>query len=329
MTDLVLTIDTGTTNTRVRAWRGDMLVAHGDAAAGVRDTARTGSLDRLREGVRDAVRDALAAAGAAPSDVRLALASGMITSGLGLLEVPHIPTPAGRPELARAMREARFDDLLAAPVWFVPGVRNDALPVTPDRAGAMDMMRGEETEVMGLLDRMGEAHGALTLLMPGSHAKFVTVDARGAITSCVSTLSGELLDLLVHQSVLASGMPGEWPDTIDADTLRAGADLSRTAGLGRAAFSTRVLEVYGGTSPYQRYAFLLGAVLMQDLLTMQATVRPTDTLVILGRPAIQHAYAILARQSRWPGEPVTPSAATLADLAGLGARRIARERGLL
>jgi len=56
----------------------------------VRDTAVHGSNQALKDGLADLFRRTVEEAGLALSDVRLAITSGMITSELGLLEIPHL-----------------------------------------------------------------------------------------------------------------------------------------------------------------------------------------------------------------------------------------------
>ena len=330
MDNVVLTLDTGTSNTRVRAWRDDRVVGRVEAAVGVRDTARTGSHATLRAGIRDAIHTTLATVDASQSAPSLILASGMITSGLGLLEIPHLTMPVDANKLAAGMRRAHFNDIIDAPIWFIPGVRHDAAPVGFDTASQMDMMRGEETEVFGLLSRL-QRSGPQVVLLPGSHAKFVEVPDDATITRCLTTLSGELLDLLIGQSVLASGLRQGWPDAIDIAALAAGAALSQKEGISRSAFSTRVLELFSPLAEASRFSFLLGAVLVQDLLAAKASAMLSRerTLVVCGRPMLQLAYVALARDVLDLGAVETPDQAMLDELAGHGALFIARKKGLL
>ncbi len=330
MDDVVLTLDTGTSNTRVRAWRDDRVVGRAEAPVGVRDTARTGSHATLRAGVRDAIRAALAMVDDDRTRPAVILASGMITSGLGLLEIPHITMPADAAKIAAGMRSAHFADIVDAPIWFIPGARHDAAPVGLDTASHMDMMRGEETEVFGLLSRL-KLSQPLVVLLPGSHAKFVEVPDDATITRCLTTLSGELLDLLIGQSVLASGLRQGWPDAIDIAALAAGAALSQKEGISRSAFSTRVLELFSPLSEASRFSFLLGAVLVQDLLAANASAMLSRerTLVVCGRPMLQSAYVALARDVLDLGPVETPDQVMLDELAGHGALFIARKKGLL
>src|SRR5215510_13518442 len=91
-------IDTGTTNTRVWLVCGDRIMARASAMVGVRDTARDGSPERLHATLRDLIAEVIAHSEG--REVAFVAAAGMITSALGLIDVPHITAPAGSAELA-------------------------------------------------------------------------------------------------------------------------------------------------------------------------------------------------------------------------------------
>ena len=171
----ILTIDTGTTNTRVSLWRGGHTLAQQSTQVGVRDTAISGSRAVLQGAVRETIKAVLAQADATADTVTLAVASGMITSALGLHEVPHLPAPAGLDDLAQGMVRVEVPEVFAKPIWFVPGVRNEVSMSSLLDFEAMDMMRGEEVEVMGLLEQLG-LNGPAMLVLPGSHTKFISLD---------------------------------------------------------------------------------------------------------------------------------------------------------
>lgn len=112
----ILTIDAGTTNTRTLLWRAGAVVAQAQLETGVRNTAIDGHNGALKQALRDTIASVLASAGIAPSAVDLALASGMISSPMGVQEVAHLPAPAGLAQLAQSMQAVDLPDVLAQPV---------------------------------------------------------------------------------------------------------------------------------------------------------------------------------------------------------------------
>ena len=94
-------IDCGTTNTRVYIVdREGKIIASGERRVGVRNTSMTGSKDTLRNGLCEAIEEAAANAKIALKDISFAIASGMITSEIGLIELPHLIAPVGLEDLA-------------------------------------------------------------------------------------------------------------------------------------------------------------------------------------------------------------------------------------
>jgi len=254
-------VDSGTTRTRVRVWQGGAVTWTGDREAGARDTAIEGHTGRIRAALRELLAEARSATGATP---RAAICSGMITSNLGLHEVPHLPAPAGPDELAAGIVEVRFDDAADVPFAFVPGVKTP--PAARDVAGLEtgDVLRGEEAEVVGLRDRLGIATAA-TYLHFGSHHKAVEVDADGRITASRTAITGELLAAITEHTILKSStvpLAGLDPDPA---AVTAGARAAREHGVGRAAFLVRVGEHLAGIPREHMTAYLIGALAALDL----------------------------------------------------------------
>ena len=140
---MFLIIDGGTTNLRVTLLSDERKPL--DAIArdgGVRHTAVDGNNGRLKAALAECIDQLLARNGLDAGDVKRCVAYGMITSDMGLLEIPHVPAPASAADLRDAMRAQRFPEIAPFPIHFIPGVRNFAGPVDLDNFGMMDMMRG-------------------------------------------------------------------------------------------------------------------------------------------------------------------------------------------
>jgi 2-dehydro-3-deoxygalactonokinase len=114
----------------------------------------------------------------------------MIGSRQGWLEAPYVDTPAGAADLAAALVRIPFD---LADVRIAAGVKTNA--------GAMaDVMRGEETQVLGALARLGLSDGRFVL--PGTHSKWVTVEG-GRVTGFATYMTGEVYSALRTHTILA------------------------------------------------------------------------------------------------------------------------------
>ena len=291
MSRCYLVIDCGTTNLRVTLLdenKNPLDTVKGEG--GVRHTAIDGHNGRLRTMLHDCMETVLSRNGYTMADVARCVASGMITSNVGLLEIPHVVAPAGVDELRAAMQEKVFEDIAPFPIAFIPGVRNFAGKVDMENFSEMDMMRGEEVEAIGLYKLLAPK-GAAMFVLPGSHNKFVSMDDQGRIMGCMTSISGELLDAVTHHTILADAVGHGFvsADAYDGDMAKHGAWESAMSGLGRAAFAGRILNTLGGRERSAIQSYLLGATLALDVQAMQAFVGDQENVeaYVAGKAPVQ------------------------------------------
>jgi 2-dehydro-3-deoxygalactonokinase len=307
---VILAVDSGTTSTRAWVVDSGTVLAAASTRGGAKDVATGQHRFELLRSVRSVCEGALGDSGRSWDDVRAVVAFGMITSELGLEEVSHLEAPADRRALVDAMR--RVDDALPAAIYLVPGVRNDG----PDLA-EIDFMRGEETEVVGLLS-LGSVEPPVLYVSTGSHTKFVGVDGSGRIDWSMTTLSGELLWAL-HRETILSELVDPMGELRDMEAVEEGARVSEQAGLSRALFATRLLNRIRGAGPDTCSAFVHGALAGSDLRSLRAALRgrpdPPTRVVIGGGSALAQAYRHLLGKEDW----VTALDDTDQPLGALGA----------
>src|SRR5690606_24538537 len=155
----------------------------------------------------------------------LVVLSGMIGARGGWVEAPYVPCPASTDVLAAGMvdmagQAGAVPALAGRSLWCVPGMADH-------RGQSADVMRGEETQVTGLLEQLGP--GSHTVCLPGTHSKWVQVEG-GAITRITTALTGELYGLLRRHSILARSMPETEPAILDARAFDAGLAAARAGG---------------------------------------------------------------------------------------------------
>ena len=139
----LIAIDAGTSSTRVCLTdEKKRRLALFKSETGVRNTAIDGHNGALKQAVREGIEQVLHQSGVSLDRVRAVYAGGMITSNVGLAEIPHLTAPAGLSELAAGVRAAAVPNVCALPIHFVPGVKNDVPHVDLTTCGNMDMMRG-------------------------------------------------------------------------------------------------------------------------------------------------------------------------------------------
>ncbi|MBQ7867532.1 MAG: 2-dehydro-3-deoxygalactonokinase [Clostridia bacterium] len=317
-----LIIDGGTTNLRVTLVdQNGVSLAAEKRSIGAAASAAAGNNLALRAAVGDCMNALYQAKEISASDISGCIAYGMITCASGLLEVPHLCAPARLEDFRAGLVSASFDDIAPFPITFIPGLKNFSGEVGLHNVMQMDMMRGEETEAIGFAQLMKPQQDCV-LVLPGSHNKLISIDQNGCLHGCMTTISGELLSVLTHHTILTEAVGGSFvqPDTYDREMMLAGAKACR-AGISRAAFSSRILRTLGGLPQEKVASFLLGTVLTADLDALKAFDVSCSSLYIAGKEPLQQALCDLFNANGYQAIPV--DAAVTARIGITGAMLIA------
>ena len=220
--------------------------------------------------------------------VRLA---GMIGSRNGWREVPYVACPADARMLAagRLRFVAEGHDISIAPgLSCVNGY------------GAPDVMRGEETQIVGAFVRdAGLATGSHLLVLPGTHTKWALVED-GRIVSFQTSLTGELFALLRDHSTLARA--GSDAMTWDAAQARSSFALGlarsrdlEAAPLTHLLFEVRSRQLCTDMRPQEALAFLSGLIIGKDVLgatkLFSGILRPGASVCAIGSSEMTELYA--------------------------------------
>lgn len=331
----VITLDSGTTNTRATLWESSgQPVDVRSAEVGVRDTAIDGNNYRLAQAAKTCMEDLLKDRGISWEDVGCVMASGMITSNVGLVEIPHLTAPAGVKELAAGVQCVTLPQVCPLPIHFIPGIKNTADPITLDNLESMDIMRGEEVESVALIHHAGTGT-PLLLALPGSHSKFVGVNAQGQITGCLTSITGELLSVITNNTILADAVQRQFvsPEHYDREMMLLGCRTAAQVGLGRACFSGRVMNLFAGRDHWAVANYLLGCVLQSDaaaLRNSQALRAPASTRVIVaGKQPLCRAICDVLTQDGYFAQVEEYVPKGSGSLSGQGALIIAKLCGLI
>ncbi|KPP88079.1 MAG: 2-dehydro-3-deoxygalactonokinase DgoK [Rhodobacteraceae bacterium HLUCCA08] len=224
---------------------------------------------------------------------------GMAGSRQGWAEAPYAKAPCAPPSLSRATRVATAEPRLS--VHILPGIRQDS---------PADVMRGEETQIAGLLAARPEFDGIACL--PGTHTKWARISA-GEVVSFRTFMTGELFDLLSTRSVLRHSVAGTGWDAPAFDAAVSDA-LSRPADIAARLFALRAEALLQDLAPQVARARLSGLLIGIEL----AAARPYwlgQQVVVLGADAIAGAYGAALRAQGVPAETADAEALTLAGLA--------------
>jgi 2-dehydro-3-deoxygalactonokinase len=262
-----------------------------------------------------AVFDQVAGAWRAAYPALPVVACGMVGSAHGWRDVPYVRCPADAAALAQAT--------LAVPDGpvIVPGLIADADGAPPD------LMRGEETQIVGAMTVQPELRDGSCIVLPGTHSKWSRVED-GRVTGFATYMTGELFAVLRQHSVLGRLMPADADANRDAflqgvDAVRDHGDL----GLSHQLFAARTLGVTQRLAPDALAEYLSGLLIGHELHAGLAwreraglAGRP---LVLVGESRLCMRYEDALRRFGNPADLV------LDNVAPAGLLAIARAAGLL
>ena len=253
----------------------------------------------------------LAESGIDRSEVKFAIASGMITSEIGLIEIPHLVAPAGLEELSANIEVVDDPQVvdLGMPVYFIRGVRNNYGENVPvQKLREVDFMRGEEVQCIGILKDLKPAL-PVNIVILSSHTKIVHMNAEGKIAASITTMSGQIFEALkaatmVGKSIVHSEGEDAGGYTFE-EIVDTACDCVENAGFVRTMFMPRFMQVLLKTNSDERELFVDAAIAMDDIKSFQEFERQgmaTKKYILFGHEIRTKLYTYLMR--KYIGEDV-------------------------
>tara|TARA_Y100001968_G_scaffold130038_1_gene118723 strand:+ start:508 stop:1362 length:855 start_codon:yes stop_codon:yes gene_type:complete len=232
-----------------------------------------------------------------------ALLTGMVGSAQGWRETPYVQCPANLDTIAANLVQAPREH-----TWIVPGVVGRSI------SGAPDVMRGEETQLLGL-------EGDGTVLLPGTHTKWVQLED-GGVTRFTTHLTGETFDLLRDPGLIGAVMTRTELD--EAAFQRGLADLERPGGLLHHIFTVRSRTLQGDLHSDAAWSYASGLLIGSEVAAMTSALELSAPVRIVGSPAISRKYSLALKSHGIDSQCISGQQA-----AGRGLLRIARAAGLI
>ncbi|WP_020568210.1 2-dehydro-3-deoxygalactonokinase [Neolewinella persica] len=176
--------------------------------------------------------------------------SGMASANIGMRDLAYGNLPIGA-EGANFI----FEDLISWPgqqVRLISGIKS-----------ATGMMRGEETQALGLLEIMSGSKDGV-LLLPGTHSKHLTFE-NDQFTDFTSFMTGELFEIISKKSILSNSVaPGEW-NVQTGDSFREGVRQGFKNGFSSHLFAIRAGQVLRQTDVTDNFYLLSGLLIGDEL----------------------------------------------------------------
>lgn len=268
-------VDWGTTNLRAYAFAAD-----GSVRA---KTARPTGITRMSVPYGDLLEELCGELGAGPDTP--ALLCGMVGSRQGWIEARYITTPC--------TLDGLVEGLVSAPhaprrVLVVPGLDSQS-------GSAPDVMRGEETQLLGLMDGIGEAERLVC--MPGTHCKWVQL-AGGRIIDFRSYMTGEAFAALKDHTILGRQMSEGAAH--DAAAFAKGVAMAQEArGRGPGAllnllFGVRTLGLFDRLGPEAAPSLMSGLMIGAEIADAVGPRPPAEPVVVVGSAGLSARYRAAA-----------------------------------
>lgn len=237
--------------------------------------------------------------------------SGMITSRNGWNETPYLSLPADTSKIAGALVPFRTKrDRL---IHFVTGIaRNidDGIP---------DVMRGEETELIGAIADSKSSDGLYVL--PGTHSKWVFVE-QGAITRFHTFMTGELFALLSQYSIIQSLI--EIGPFCKSSFIKGVAEVRHDQNsILSTIFSARTLAIFNRLHRCEISDYLSGLLIGTEIFSGLKNHNMLSSVTLIGRGDLLDRYKIAFQQNN------VELVSLKSDMASRGIFEIASKAGLI
>lgn len=184
------------------------------------------------------------------------LLGGMIGSRNGWVETEYVDCPATLEGIANRLGTVtwRSQSGISRTAKITPGVR------FLGENGMSDIMRGEELQILGLMQQITDEHA--TIVLPGTHSKWVSV-TNSTISTFRTYMTGEVFELLANQSILKSETKTEpFDNNVFLDGVKLGSTKNSLTNL---IFQARTQLINGKLQPSSSDSFLSGILIGNEI----------------------------------------------------------------
>ena len=211
------------------------------------------------------------------------IVSGMASSSIGWVELPYKELPF-----------ATDGSDLRAEVVAATVALPHAVAIISGACTTEDVMRGEETQLIGALTGEEQAEGTRRLfILPGTHSKHLVVE-RSKVIELMTYMTGEFFNLLSRQSILSASVEtgSNFDSTENREAFALGVQRGSAQNILHSGFGVRVRTLLGTTSKTSNYHYLSGLLIGSELgehrpTSIPVTIVGSGPLATCYRDAIQ------------------------------------------
>ena len=198
---------------------------------------------------------------------------GMAGAAQGWCEAPYLTAPT---QLETLGQQAVVVPKTRRCIRILPGVK---------QMNPANVMRGEETQIAGLLHQSPDFGG--TVCLPGTHTKWVRI-ANRAITSFETCMTGEQFGFFSKSSVLSHSMTLDgWSDSAFSEAV--GTATRDPAAIARRLFAIRAEMLTAEQTSAEARATLSGLLIGQELMSVPHYWQG-QPVTLIGAPTLCEIY---------------------------------------
>ncbi|MCW3107505.1 MAG: 2-keto-3-deoxy-galactonokinase [Segetibacter sp.] len=187
------------------------------------------------------------------------LISGMASSSIGMEDIPYAMVPFALDGSEAIIKRLDLEDGFPHQIILISGV-----------ASQKDVMRGEETQLIGLLallEQSGNKPKEGVLIFPGTHSKHIYIQ-NSQLVNFQTFMTGELFNIMCNYSILKDSVQidevNKFSD-IDKDAFKSGLQESKSSGILNGLFTVRTNQLFDKLNKKQNAFYLSGLLIGEEM----------------------------------------------------------------
>ena len=242
------------------------------------------------------------------ANIKNIIISGMASSSIGIQELDYstIPFDLFNPKII--LKKIEWKEKI---ISLISGIKKSD-----------DIMRGEETQVIGITDEFINQDNVL-IIIPGTHSKHIYCKD-GIITDFKTFMTGEIFNCLCENTILSQSTEYDnFKEEYEISFLNGVDQIKKGFSLVNAAFKIRTNDLFKKKSKRDNYHFLSGLLLGEELLKLD--LRKTNKIVVYANPKLAKIYTTALKRLETKKEIICVPEKKLAKSQALGQFKIYKQ----
>ncbi|MFL2580034.1 MAG: 2-dehydro-3-deoxygalactonokinase [Parvicellaceae bacterium] len=242
------------------------------------------------------------------ANIKNIIISGMASSSIGIQELDYstIPFDLFNPKII--LKKIEWKEKI---ISLISGVKKSD-----------DIMRGEETQVIGITDEFINQDNVL-IIVPGTHSKHIYCN-KGIITDFKTFMTGEIFNSFAENTILSQSIEYDnFKEEYEISFLNGLDQIKKGFSLINAAFKLRTNDLFKKKSKRDNYHFLSGLLLGEELLKLD--LRKTNKIIVYANPKLAKIYTTALKHLETKKEIICIPEKKLAKSQALGQFKIYKQ----